>query len=178
MCLNYLNEQFKAYDDLKKRIGKLSLTQKIISVVAVCLMPFLFLLWHCYINPAWPFDLQSGRSTQGNENTDVNRLPHDDFQKNYNKKVAKFREHLSQAKRNRNGVNELEFALNILKEIKELEASTGMYIEETMQLTKDFKEKCEELMLHFNKMRFCDYEDVKQDGEQLYDSVKDIKKKL
>ncbi|MBD5584726.1 MAG: hypothetical protein HDQ88_06560, partial [Clostridia bacterium] len=183
MCLKYLNEQFKAYDDLKKRFGPLFKKHKIVCVVVACLVCLACAVCTVcvYINGPYPFNnTKSGEVIPKNGNRGDDILSPDDYQKKYDEKVVEFDNHLKHAERTKNGIKELESALSILNEIKELEIGKGVYIKDkkTIQLTEDFKETCDELKRHFNEMRFCDYEDVKRDGEQLYNAVENIKKKL
>ncbi len=159
MCLKYLNEQLKAYNALKKMFKELPpKDKKIILGVVVCLASLMFLLFLCkYTCGICPFDLD-----------------------HYNNALEEFNSHLGQVKKTENGIKELESALSALNKIKEIESKKILCIKgkKAIQLTEDFKRKCNELKMHFNEMRFSDDEFVKRDGEQLYNAVENIKRQL
>lgn len=167
MCLKYLNEQLKAFDALKRRTKKYPVCMKIVfafvavavSVVVSCLVFFGPSLWKLYINGKWPFVQDHGE---------------------YYNLVEEFNYHLGQVNRTQNGIKELESALSALNEIKEIESKKILCIKDkkAIQLTEDFENKCDELKKHFNEMRFSDDEFVKREGEQLYNEVENINRKL
>lgn len=173
MCLDYLYKQFKAYDELKKIIIKLPTRSKIVFVIVASFMLLLLLLWHCHTNCTWTVNVNVG-------NNGANASLSDDLQKNYDNEVAKFYNHLKQAKRTKNGIKELESALSTLNRIKKIKSKEAIYIKDkkAISLTKNLTETCDELKKHFNEMRFSDYEDVKREGEQLYKAVENIKRQL
>lgn len=178
MCLDYLERQFKAFDYLKNRFRELPTRRKIVCVIVVSLMLPLLLLWYCCENSIWPFNSESTEFIQGVGNNGTNVLPSDDLQKNYDKKVEKFCNHLRQVKRTKNGIKELEAALNTLNRIKDIESKDTIKDKRAISLTEKLMETCDELKKHFNEMRFSDYEDVKREGEQLYNAVENIKRRL
>jgi len=161
MCLNFLNVQLNVHYDLnlKKITEWLSpKCKKIVFVVVVCLVSFVSLLLLCkYTCGICPFDID-----------------------HYNNTLEEFNSHLGQAKRTKSGIKELEFALSALNKIKEIESKKILCIKgkKAIQLTEDFKRKCDELKMHFNEMRFSDDELVKREGEQLYNAVENIKRQL
>jgi len=159
MCLNVLNKELKAYKELKKIIEELSSKEKkIVLVVVVCLVFLVSLLLLCkYTCGICPFDLD-----------------------HYNNALEQFNSHLGQVKRTENGIKELESALGALNKIKEIESKKILFIKgkKAIQLTEDFKRKCDELEMHFNDMRFSDDELVKREGEQRYNAVENIKRQL
>ncbi len=179
MCLKSLNEQWEAYEALKKKFEGLKRNEIVFAIIA-CLACIVYTVC-VYING--PYSLNNMKIIEPireNGNRGVDILSPDDYRKKYDEKVVKFNNHLEQTNRTKNGIRELRRALSVLNEIKEIESRKTVYIEEkkAIQLTEDLKRKCDELKNHFNEMRFSDDEFVKREGEQLYNEVENIKRQL
>lgn len=111
---------------------------------------------------------------------DVEMQQTEEVRATYNSKIAQFNEHYAHITRNKEGITKLEEAISVLNEIKKIESEKSTYLisKESVRLTNDIEKKCKELMQHFNTMRHNDDEFVKRDGEQLYNAVENIKRKL